>query len=280
LIGEDMKTCTLLLTMLLLGGCAGLWRAPADRVDAQAREGGFQPVAVEGPLKAWLRAAPNASADESLTVYIEGDGAQWRGPYQPPADPTPVNALTLRLALRDPGARVAYAGRPCQNLSTAALADCPQSMWGRARFGAAALGLLDDAVTAIARAAGAARLRLVGFSGGGAMAMLLAARRADVECVVTLAAPLDTDAWTGALDLTPLTQSLNPLHFADRLRFVLQTHFSGAMDTTVPPSTIRALLAASPHARLELLDGYDHDCCWVLAWERLRERSCLAQDGR
>ena len=91
------------LCALLLSGCAGLWQSPAERADAQARAGQFQPVSsVAGPIKAWLRVAPGAAADAPLTIYIEGDGANWRGPYRPPADPTPDNALTLRLALRDP----------------------------------------------------------------------------------------------------------------------------------------------------------------------------------
>jgi esterase/lipase len=49
---------------------------------------------------------------------------------------------------------------------------------------------MDAAVTALKRASGASRLRLVGYSGGGVMAMLLAARRDDVAQVVTIAAPL------------------------------------------------------------------------------------------
>ena len=273
-----LRVLVALTAAVLLSGCAGFIHTPAERIDAQAREAGFQPVTtVTGPLKAWLRTAPGAHMDAPLTVYIEGDGAQWRGPYDPPNDPTPRNALTLRLALRDPGARVAYLGRPCQNLSTEALAQCPRSFWVTARYSDAAVSYLNSAIDVLALSASASRVQLVGFSGGGAVALLLAARRADVECVVTLASPLDTNAWTSALDLTPLSRSLNPLDFAGRLRYVAQTHFSGADDKVVPTATLKEMIAMSPYARVEAFDGYDHECCWVLAWQALRKRTCLAR---
>ena len=260
----------------LLSGCAGLFLSPAERADAQARAGKFQPVSsVTGPIKAWLRVAPDAVADAPLTVYIEGDGAHWRGPYRPPADPTPDNALTLRLALRDPGARVAYVGRPCQYLNEEALAQCAPSLWIRARYGDTALSIVNAAIDDLKQATGAPRLQLVGFSGGGAIAMLIAARRADVACFVTLASPLDTAAWISALDLSPLTGSHNPLDYASRLRFAAQTHFAAADDEIVPPATLSEIKAALPYTHFEVMPAYDHDCCWVRAWEMLRARSCL-----
>ena len=264
------------LCALLLSGCAGLWQSSAERADAQARAGQFQPVSsVAGPIKAWLRVAPGAAADAPLTIYIEGDGANWRGPYRPPADPTPDNALTLRLALRDPGVGVAYLGRPCQYLDEEALAQCAPSLWIRARYGDMALKVIDRVIDNLKQDTGAGRLQLVGFSGGGAIAMLIAARRADVACVVTLASPLDTAAWTSALDLSPLTESHNPFDYTSRLRFIAQTHFAAADDKIVPPATLREIREALPYARFEIMQGYDHDCCWVRAWEMLRARSCL-----
>lgn len=264
----------------LLCGCAGLFLSPAERADVQAREGKLQPVSsVTGPIKAWLRATPRSmpdvAPDAPLTVYIEGDGAHWRGPYRPPADPTPDNALTLRLALRDRGARVAYVGRPCQYLNAEALAQCAPSLWIRARYGDTALGIVNAAIDDLKEATGAASLQLVGYSGGGAIAMLIAARRADVTCFVTLASPLDTAAWISALDLSPLIGSHNPLDYAPRLRFVAQTHFAAADDKVVPPATLSAAKEALPYARFEVMPDYDHDCCWVKAWEMLRARSCL-----
>jgi hypothetical protein len=272
-----MRVLVFLLQVLWLGGCAGLFQSPTERVHAQAREGQFLPVpAVDGPVKAWLRISPAPEADVPLTVYIEGDGAEWRGRYRPPADPTPTNALTLRLALRDPGARVAYLGRPCQYLDEEALAECPSSFWILGRYGEAALTIVDAAIDKLMITARAAHVNLVGFSGGGVIATLLAARRNDVACVVTLASPLDTTAWTRELGVSALTDSFNPVDFAGRLRFVAQWHFAAAKDEIVPLTALRQVGEVLPYARIVMMKEYDHDCCWVLAWEKLRAQTCLA----
>ena len=108
------------------------------------------------------------------------------------------------------------------------------------------------------------------------IATLLAARRNDVACVVTLASPLDTTAWTRELGVSALTDSFNPVDFAGRLRFVAQWHFAAAKDDIVPLTSIRQVREALPYARIEVMPEYDHDCCWVLAWEKLRAQTCLA----
>lgn len=265
------------LIALALGGCVALY-TPAQRVTAQARIGQLQAVAAfEGtPMRAWLRQPlATATADTTLTIYIEGDGAEWRGKYEPPRDPTPDNPLTLRLALRDPGASVAYLGRPCQYLDHEALAQCPSILWMQGRYGEPAVTMMSAAVDLLRLAASAQRVRLVGYSGGGVMAALIAAQRTDVSCLVTVASPLDTDAWTAAIDVSPLTASLNPLTLAPRLATIAQTHIAGADDALVPARALQRFTAALPQARLEVLPGFDHDCCWVHAWEQLRQRTCL-----
>lgn len=270
-----------LAVLVLLGGCASL-QSPAERVDVLARSRQFLPVASmsDTPVRAWLRQPPSESkagaGDKTLTVYLEGDGAEWRGRHQPPADPTPDNPLTLRLALRDPDERVAYLGRPCQYLDARERASCPSILWLHGRYGEQAVTMMSVALDMLLLAANAQRLRLVGYSGGGAVAALLAARRSDVSCLVTVAAPLDIDAWVQAIAISPLAYSLNPLEHAPRLASVAQTHIAGADDKLVPARTLRRFVEALPDARVEVIEGHDHDCCWVLAWEELRRQTCLA----
>lgn len=271
-----MRTLLTMIYLLCLGGCAGLLQSPASKVDHAAREGGFEAVSITGvPIKAWLRAPANAAALAPLTVYIEGDGAEWRGRYRPPLDPTPRNALALRLALRDDGARVAYVGRPCQYLDEEALANCPPSLWISGRYSEAAVTMVSAVIDQLLRLASGGRLNIVGYSGGGAIAALVAARRTDVACVVTLAAPLDINAWAAALKLTPLSESLNPLDFAQRLHAVPQWHFAAAGDEVVPPATLRRVVDVLPASNVRVIEDYDHDCCWVFAWQDLRRQTCL-----
>lgn len=256
---------------LLLAGCAALqtWN---ERADTLARDAGFSPVPAGRFVRAYAKAAPAGSGE--ITIYIEGDGARWRAADQPPGDPTPENPLALRLAIADPAAAVAYIGRPCQYLDDDTLAECDPALWIGGRFSEPAVAMVNQAVDAVARQAGARKLTLIGHSGGGAMAALVAARRRDVACLASVASPLDIRAWTEAIGVSPLRTSLNPTDQAGRLGAIPQTHFTGARDDVVPPASIARYLKAVPAAREVRMEKFGHDCCWVEQWVQLRQRAC------
>lgn len=208
---------------------------------------------------------------EVLTVYLEGDGFAWRTLRQPSADPTPLDPLALRLALAQPDGNAAYLGRPCQYLD-AQQAPCATRYWGEARFAENVVRSLDQAVGQLKFRAGAQRVVLVGYSGGGALALLLAARREDVTRVVTVAGNLDHAAWTQHHRVSPLLGSLNPATLRSRLADVEQRHLVGEQDRIIPPQLIEAFVAGYPagnRAQVRVLSGYDHRCCWAQNWAQL-----------
>jgi pimeloyl-ACP methyl ester carboxylesterase len=255
----------------LLASCAVLqsWN---ERADALARDAGFAPVPAGRFLRAYVK-VPAAGAGE-LTIYIEGDGARWRAADQPPGDPTPENPLALRLAIADPVPAVAYIGRPCQYLDDEALAECDPNLWVGGRFSETAIVMVNQAVDALVKQSGARKLTLIGHSGGGTMAALVAARRRDVICLSSIASPLDTLAWTESIGVSPLRTSLNPADQTERLRGIPQTHFTGARDDVVPPVSIARYLRGVPAAREVRMEKFGHDCCWVEEWVQLRPRVC------
>jgi poly(3-hydroxybutyrate) depolymerase len=181
------------------------------------------------------------------------------------------------MAVDDSSPAVAYLGRPCQYLREADRLKCDPRLWMQARFGVDAVTAMNQAVDRIKQSYGATEVNLVGYSGGGAMAALLAARRNDVSCLVTVVAPLDTNAWTDALRVSRLDLSLNPADEADKLRNVRQSHFRGQRDKLVPPSTIRRFLERVPDASVIDKEKFDHQCCWGDEWKELRRATCLAQ---
>jgi pimeloyl-ACP methyl ester carboxylesterase len=145
------------------------------------------------------------------------------------------------------------------------------------RFGDDAVTTMNKAVDRIKQSYGATEINLVGYSGGGAMAALMAMRRNDVSCLVTIAAPLDTDAWTDAMRVSRLDLSLNPADDADKLRNVRQSHFRGLNDKLVPPATSRRFLERVAGATVIDKEKFDHQCCWGDEWRELRRATCLAQ---
>lgn len=266
----------LFFLMACVAGCVALL-SPREAAWQFAIGRGFFDVHLPDPhLKALLRQRPSAGTGR-LTIYIESDGAPWPFRDAPPADPTPLKRSVLAMADADPSALVAYLGRPCQYLELHELERCDPMYWTLGRFSPDAIAATARGVEALKRAAGATSLALVGYSGGGAMAALVASARSDVGCLVTLAAPLDTDAWTDAIGVSRLAASRNPLEVAPRLAGLAQSHFRGRDDRLVPPATSARFLARVPAARVTDLDGVDHTCCWQDAWPRLRESTCLAR---
>ncbi|MCE9640743.1 MAG: alpha/beta hydrolase [Betaproteobacteria bacterium] len=263
--------------VLFCVACAVL-QSPAEHTRTLAAEAGFMPLEVpDARLRAYARRVAPGAVNARMTVYIESDGAPWRLADEPPADPTPLKPVVMRMAIADPSAATAYLGRPCQYLGKADLLNCDPRLWMQARFSNEAVAAMSAAVDQIKRNYGATEINLVGYSGGGAMAALIAARRSDVSCLVTIAAPLDTDAWTAAVGVSRLDMSLNPADSADRLRSVRQTHFRGLRDKVVPPSTASRFLQRVTGARVVDQEKFDHLCCWGDEWKELRNSSCLAQ---
>ncbi|MEM9058308.1 MAG: alpha/beta hydrolase, partial [Pseudomonadota bacterium] len=229
---------------------------------------GFEAVALDPvplPLAAWLRPARQGGV---LNVYIEGDGNAWESRYRASTDPTPRDPLALRLAAADPsGAAVLYLGRPCQ-FATEPVPACTPALWTDARFSAPVIAALGAAVDQVKVAQGADELVVIGYSGGGVAAALLAAGRPDVRKLVTVAAPLDHAAWTAHHRVTPLTQSLTPMDRLAALAGIDQVHFAGGRDVVVPLAVVRRYVnaQAAPEVRLRVMEDYDHACCWAAAW--------------
>lgn len=203
-------------------------------------------------------------------VYIEGDGLAWKNRRTPSVDPTPVRALGLELALASPELfDTAYIGRPCQFAARSA-ESCTVNVWTFARYNQAAVDAVGEAIDSV-KGRSDQPVVLVGYSGGGVIAALLSAQRRDVAALVTVAANLDTVAWTTQLQVTPLVDSLNPVDYAEALTAVPQRHLVGSRDKVVPPevtlSYLRAArLSASEH--LVEVQGYDHRCCWAENWSQ------------
>ena len=205
----------------------------------------------------------------TLTIYIEGDGLAWISRRRVSANPTPKNPVALKLALLDP-LPAAYLARPCQYI--AETKSCDTSLWTSHRFSSDVVTSSNQAIDDLKQRFQAKQLRLVGYSGGGAIAALLAARRDDVTLLVTVAGNLDHDSWTQQHGVSPLTGSLNPIDEWQSLSSVPQIHFVGANDVIVNDeiaSSYRARFPPDRQPQIRLVDGADHHCCWEAKWPAL-----------
>jgi dienelactone hydrolase len=218
---------------------------------------------------------------DSLTVYIEGDGFAWITASRPSADPTPRQPLALQLALAQPEGNAAYLARPCQFLAAAA-ANCSSAYWTDMRFAPEVITATDQAIDDLKRRYAATRLTLVGYSGGGAVAALVAARRTDVRTLVTVAGNLDHRAWTSLHRVRPLSGSLDPVDEIEKLQGVRQVHLAGSLDENITPELVLDFAHLFPARQRPLVivePGFDHQCCWVEQWPAIWRAHILAQES-
>jgi pimeloyl-ACP methyl ester carboxylesterase len=242
-----------LCLLLLAAGC----RSAAERFLEAAAGRGLRAQEIEGAGFRHVVLSRGAhTPGTTLHVYLDGDGVPWLGGY-PTADPTPRDPLVLDLMTLDPGPAV-YLGRPCYH--GLGEPSCSSELWTSARYSAAVVDSMAAAARSVLSARGAERVVWLGYSGGGALAVLLAARLPETAGVVTVAANLDVEAWAEQQGWSPLTGSLNPARQPPLPRHVYQRHYAGGRDRTVPPETVPST------SDLVVVEDYDHRCCWALIW--------------
>jgi pimeloyl-ACP methyl ester carboxylesterase len=258
-----MLRTVMLFLALFLAGCSG----NATRIEELAATLGMtRSVVAAGSFRSpiFMRGVPGPQ-DEMLAIFIEGDGVPWDGGRQPSLDPATSDPLALKLLAHTP-LPAAYVTRPCYHDMTGGR--CTPERWTMERYSDEVVSSMAEVVRAAALQAKARSLVLVGYSGGGVLAVLIAERLDNVSAVITVGANLDIDAWTKHHDYLPLAGSLNPASSRAEHRWP-ETHLYGARDKTVPPATAAAYFKRYPTARRRIVEANDHVCCWVEQWPQL-----------
>jgi hypothetical protein len=252
-----------MLLIAQLSGCA----SPSLRMDSRATELGYQKVVVQGKdFKHVAYIKTGQPTDSSmLHVYLEGDGTPWVYKGVAAADPTPRNPLMFELMSLDP-AHSLYLGRPCyQGLNTNK--SCTSDLWTDRRYSAVVVNSMAAALQRLSVNYDA--LVLLGHSGGGTLAMLLAEHLIKTEGVITVAANLDTARWAALHKQQPLSGSLNPATRPPLAPRIRQMHFAGEDDDNVPPYLVRDAIAHQHNATLKVIPKQDHRCCWYEVWPEI-----------
>lgn len=267
----------LALLALLLSSCADL--SPQVRwqhADRLASDAGWHRIQLDTKAFGMTGYVPDVLGPvETLTIYIEGDGLAWLSRMQPSPDPTPRVPVGLQLALQHDSGAV-YLARPCQYTQSTDARNCHLRYWTTHRFSTEVVDATNESIALLKDRYRAKHLILIGYSGGGAVAALVAARRQDVIHLITVAGNLDPQKWAESHRLTPLSGSLNPADFWQALQSIPQTHFLGAQDKNIPYSVFESYAGRFPSDRRPgaiVLDGQEHNCCWVKEWPNLLNRT-------
>lgn len=238
----------------------------------------WQQQLIQGDVFDLVAATPAQQPRNSqLVIYLEGDGLAWIGYHHISQDPTPIDPIALQLALKHPDKNAAYLARPChyvmaQPANMNHRKNCTPKAWTTGRYSEAATMATNTAIEHLKQQANAQTLVLVGYSGGAALALLVAARRNDVQQIITVAGNLDHQAWTELHNISRLSESLNPVDYRIALQVIPQIHLVGEQDKNTPPKLADAFLnqfAQRNQQHLRIIPHFDHQCCWVKEWARI-----------
>ncbi len=203
-------------------------------------------------------------------VYIEGDGRPWvAGGEAVAADPTPRKPMALELLVQDERAAL-YLGRPCYFVGVGD-AVCEPQWWTSQRYSDRVVQAMADALGDwLARRPAITGVSLIGYSGGGVLAMLLGERVPQVRRVVAVASPLDHERWAALHGYSPLIGSLNVADLRHWRADVARQAIFGTEDRNVPYAEM--LHALPPGTEVVLLPGMAHECCGDHVWANVLKR--------
>ncbi|ODB85022.1 hypothetical protein A3194_14820 [Candidatus Thiodiazotropha endoloripes] len=256
--------------LLLMAACA----SPSKRFERQATELGFdkQERLGEGFIHTLFKNRVSQHSSR-LHVYLGGDGTPWLGGKFVALDPTPRDPVGLRLMALDANPSV-YLGRPCYHgrYNTPA---CSPLLWTHQRYSTAVVESMAVVIEKLLESGGYQDLVMVGFSGGGGLAMLLAPKLPQTRQLVTLAGNLDIEAWSDFHDYDPLEGSINPSVQPPLDAAIQQFHLAGGKDTNIPPWMVEAAVGKQPNGQFITFEEYGHGCCWEEIWKSMLQ--CLAE---
>ena len=263
----------LLLVALFFSGCAGLpmFKSPASTADGIAARAGFTKEYVNPCMFNLLTFHKFDPTAKVLNIYIEGDGRAWLNKHELSDDPSPMHPVALELAAQDASGNVAYIARPGQ-YSPTGIPHCAAKYWAGSRFSPQVIKAMDEAITILEKEAGANQVVLTGYSGGGAVAVLVAAQRTDVVGLRTVAGNLNPSAWCAQHHVSPLKGSLDPMTVAAKVAGIRQRHFVGSKDQNVPMVMAKSFVAKAgdkDNRRITLVDGASHNDGWSQRWREL-----------
>jgi len=155
-----------------------------------------------------------------------------------------------------------YIGRPCY--FNPVDSQCQPSWWTDRRYSKQVITSLITALSQFSQRY--EYIVLIGYSGGGTLAMLMAEQLKDARLLVTLAGNLDTFEWTTHHQYTPLMESLNPAERPPLPNNIIQVHYAGEKDSNIQADWIKSVAEKQKQPEFHLIEDADHSCCWSSLW--------------
>jgi len=253
--------CFFLLSLLLLVSACG---SPAQQNNSRYIQNSAQEI--QSFFRHKIIIKKGTQFTNTLALFIEGDGLPWLNETHIATNPDPSTPLAFELMQRYPGPSV-YLGRPCYFIRDDSR--CHSRYWTSHRYSDEVVQSLVIVGQEILKNSNYEKLLLIGHSGGGTLASLMACSFDLPTKLVTLSANLDIDAWTQHHKWTKLEGSLNPTYHSQLCPQLTELHFQGDDDDIVPAKLNLAYFAARK-LKPNIIAGASHTN-WLQYWEQVLE---------
>jgi hypothetical protein len=255
-----------------------IWTAPlcayefSDPIDRALSEKGFIKKDIPGEffsLRSWSKIT---NPLRTVHLYIEGDGRNYLTPRHISKNPTPRSSLVRNFCLIDPSDNVIYLARPCQFTDPSANPGWGKEYWTHKRFAPEVITEINRAISWLKGSYSLRDFYLYGYSGGAAVATLIAAKRSDIAGLVSVAGNLDHNAVNDFHNAPRMPESLNPADLASEMPDIPQIHLLGEKDRVIPPNLAGEFIRKLPSpakARIISVPGATHTAGWLPNWPEL-----------
>jgi alpha/beta superfamily hydrolase len=150
------------------------------------------------------------------------------------------------------------------------------------RFAPEVIDAMDSAVSSLKEAAQAPSVSLAGYSGGAAVAVLIAARRDDVASLRTICGNLDCAEVSRYNKVSLLAGSLDPIDAAEKVAMIPRRHFIASADKIIPFSATEKFADKTgdiTHKSISIIEGTTHYSGWGEKWRRLLSEPLYKSPG-
>lgn len=263
---NSLNILLFILLSLCISSCSSTIESRIHAADKTASLNSFEKKLVKAGSFVLTTYQHITDPHKSYVFYIEGDGSIATGNYAIASNPTPSKIMLLKLATMDSRPNIVYLARPCQYTPVELNPKCRAEYWLDKRLSEEVIESINIAVNTIS---GSMPASLIGFSGGGGIAILVAARNHNIQGIVTIAGNLDIARFSSYHQVYALKESLNPIDYAKKITHIPQLHFSGDKDLIVPSTITNAYVefSASPCVRSKIFPNITHTIGWDLVWK-------------
>ncbi len=251
--GVEMKKIALIIFSFVITACS---ITSQQTVPSMKGFKSYQIPANHTMMAVWVKNGMKPS--QKVRIYIDGN-AKTTG-FFGKKRPTVENPIAKELALKDPYPYIIYLGRTCYYIEQSV---CKPITWEKGKYMPEIIDEMKLSIERLQKKYRISEIELVGYDGGGTIALLLATRIRQIPVkVITIAGIVNTEHYALFHDEELPEGSLNPADESYLSARIPQVHYVGGQDQIMPIAFTKDFVKKLPKpvsAQVKAIPSATHD---------------------